>query len=490
MLRLMSGLKNLIHDIHRRSLWQVLGIYLVGSWIALQVVQTLTESLGMPAWFPQMAVILLVIGLPVVLATAFVQEGSGRGPPGEPTGPSPEADTGANLAGGTGSLDVPSTRPPRAQRLFTWKNAIGGGIVALALWGALAGVWLFVRPGGSATLGGGGEADRPSIAVLPFAIRSASEEDAFFVDGMHDDILTALSKISALKVISRTSVMEYRGQTANVRQIAQELNAQTVLEGGVQRAGGRVRINLQLIDAATDEHLWAETYEREMSVDNVFVIQSEIARAVAAELEAALAPEEAARIASVLTRDPVAYERYLKARETFASGGQEGWTRSAQLYEEAVELDPGFVEAYLGVAAVHALIHWFGIDRSPDRLEAARVAVEQAVALDPESPDVHLGVGLYLYRSRQYEAAMGELLIAAPGLPNSAPLFRTLGYIQRRMGRFEEAAQNLRKAYELDPRSANTANSLGKWGIPLSPPTPRYSGYRGSAGRFPRPVPR
>ncbi len=238
--------KNLIHEIHRRSLWQVLGIYVVGSWFVLQVVDTLAGALNLPDWAPAFALFLLIVGLPIVLATAFLQEG--------PRGSK------ALHAKALDAEAVGPKEPGAHHRLLTWRNAILGGVGATLLWGGFAAGWfLFGRSGGAeATLDVPGaevwiaefptaEArtaedaaeDRPSIAVLPLANRSALEEDAFFVDGIHDDILTHLSKIDGLKVSARTSVMQYRESPPPIRQIAEELNVATVLEGGVQRAGER-----------------------------------------------------------------------------------------------------------------------------------------------------------------------------------------------------------------------------------------------------------
>ena len=255
----MTRLRQLIHEIHRRSLWQVLGIYVVGSWLVLQAVDTLAGALNLPDWAPPFALFLLIIGFPIVLATAFIQEG-------------PKSSE---------ALDAEAVEPkdPGAHhRLLTWRNAIIWGVAASLLWGGFAAGWfLFGRSGSAEAVAEVPVAEeteevRQSIAVLPLANRSALEEDAFFVDGIHDDILTHLSKIDGLKVIARTSVMQYRESPPPIREIAEELNVATVLEGGVQRAGERVRVNVQLIDARTEAHLWAQTYDEQLTAANIFSI--------------------------------------------------------------------------------------------------------------------------------------------------------------------------------------------------------------------------
>ncbi len=187
-----------------------------------------------------------------------------------------------------------------------------------------------------------------SIAVLPFANRSANQADAFFVDGIHDDILTHISRISALKVISRTSVMSYRDTTKNLKTIGEELGVSTVLEGGIQRAGNQIRVNVQLIDAATDEHLWADTYDRRLTANNIFAIQSEIAKTVADALRATLSPEEQDRLATVPTENLAAYEAYLLGRQRLARETAAAFAEAVDYFQQAIELDPNFALAYVG----------------------------------------------------------------------------------------------------------------------------------------------
>ncbi len=244
----MSRLKQLIQEVHRRSLWQVLLIYIGAGWIVFEIVQTVTEGLDLPQWFPAFAALLLLIGLPIVLATAFVQEGI-----------SPSRRHDATLMPGA---EPGSEARPRevagARRLFSWRSAISGGVLALALWGVVAAGWLLFGERAPDTVDA-----RKSIAVLPLDNIGDLDESQAFTDGIHDDILTHLFKIADLKVISRTSVLEYRDTRRNLRQIADELGVGAILEGGVQRSGNRVRIN----------------YGEDLTAENVFAIQTDIASA-------------------------------------------------------------------------------------------------------------------------------------------------------------------------------------------------------------------
>ena len=298
----MSQTKRFIREIHRRSLWQVLSIYLTASWIAVQVVQTLADSAGLPSWVPAMAVTLLVIGFPIVMATAFIQEGIGQ----ERGSQDREPDASELVAAG----------PTTTRRLFTWRNAIGGGVAAFALWGVVATFLLLAGPRADGSLARG-EPDRPVIAVLPFTSGGAEEDSKTLSLGLHDDLLTRLSKIKALRVISRTSMMQYQETTKNIRDIGQELGAAAILEGSVLAVGDQVRVNAQLIDASTDEHLWADNYQMAYTLKNIFDLQREIAERIADALSATLLPEEKTELAAVPTEDMDAYNFFLRLEIKF-----------------------------------------------------------------------------------------------------------------------------------------------------------------------------
>jgi len=443
-----SGLKRLISEIHHRSLWQVLAIYVVASWVVFEVVQTVTEGLGMPTWFPAFAALLLLIGLPIVLATAFVQEGISPSRRHDPT----------LMPGGELDADAEPREVAGARRLFTWRNAITGGVLALALWGVLATGWYVVYGGGAAVSSG----QRKSVAVIPFSNMSADPENEYFSDGITDDIITHLSMIADLKVISRQSSMQYKGSEKSLRQIAEELGVATILEGGVQRIGDRVRINAQLIDAESEGHLWVEQYDRDLT--DVFAIQSDVAERIARALAAELTPEAQARIERRPTDDMEAYDAYLRG-EGYAGRGEaeEDMRLAIQMYERAVELDPGFALAWAGLAEQQAELYWFHYDRSDAPLTAARRAIDRALALDPELPEAYLARGLYHYWGHlDYDRALRDLERARVGLPGDARVVTATGWVRRRQGRFDLAVDLLREAVELDPLSLITLRNLAE----------------------------
>src|SRR5262249_43297315 len=267
-----------------------------------------------------------------------------------------------------------------------------------------------------------------SIAVLPFENLSEDESNAFFADGVQDEILTDLAKVADLKVISRTSVMQYRDKAArNLREIAQQLGVAHVLEGSVQRAASKIRVNAQLIDARNDAHLWAQTYDRDLA--DVFAIQSEIAKTIAEQLQAKLSPKEAAVVEAKPTKDLVAYDLYLKASEidrtrasSIGTGGAEGAKQEVQLLEQAVARDPAFVPALCRLANTYLYLYWLN-DRSAPHVDLAKKALETAARLQPNAGEVHLTRGLLYYRgSLDYEPALAEFALAQRSLPNDASI--------------------------------------------------------------------
>ncbi|MDP9099789.1 MAG: winged helix-turn-helix domain-containing protein, partial [Verrucomicrobiota bacterium] len=304
-----------------------------------------------------------------------------------------------------------------------------------------------------------------SIAVLPFANLSADQENAFFAEGIQDDILTALAKIAQLKVIARTSVMTYpAGPTRDLREIGQALAVAKILEGSVRRAGGKVRVTVQLIDTRTNTHVWAETYDRDLA--DVFAIQSEIARQIATQLQAKLSPNEKAAIEERPTRDLVAYDLYLRAKVFYASGlssskGQDSLEEAVRLLDQAVTRDPGFFLAYCQLARAHDLLYFLGADHTPARLAAADSAIAAAVRLRPDSGEVHLASAWHLYHGyRDYDHARAELALAQRTLPNAPTIFELLGLVGRRQGRWEESTLSLEKAVDLDPGNKSLLGNL------------------------------
>ena len=442
----MSVFRRLITEAHRRSVWQVLGIYLGGAWVAFQVVQALTENAGLPAWFPALALALLVLGLPVVVATAFVQEGPPR--MGEET-----------QAGGEIGAPSSAASPESASaRVFTWRNAMLGGAAAFSLWGVVAAAWLLMGAGPTPLTGA--EDERPTIAVLPFDNLSGDAENAYFADGVHEELLTRLASIEALRVISRTSVMEYRDTDRNIRTIAAELGVGAILEGSVRRAGNRVRITAQLIDADTDEHLWAESYDRDLA--DIFAIQADVAEKIAAALNARLAPAERRSLEERPTEDLEAYDYYLRALEIDQRGGQpDNVAASQQLYERAVQRDADFVAARARLVWSHLLTYWLGYDRSPARVDVARAHVAHLQRIAPDAPETHYALGfLRYYGDYDFAGAAREFELALGGAPHLAR--PGLAYVQRRMGMWEEHIRNMELSRRASPRDQDLPRNLAE----------------------------
>ena len=305
-----------------------------------------------------------------------------------------------------------------------------------------------------------------SIAVLPFENLSEEKANAFFAEGVQDEILTHLAKIADLKVISRTSVMQYKsGAPRNLREIGQQLGVAHVVEGSVQRAANKVRVNAQLIDARTDAHLWAQTYDRDLA--DVFAIQSEIAKAIADQLQAKLSPNEKKAIEQPPTTDLAAFDLYSRAKSLLLTAGfsatsEPDQRKAIELLDEAVKRDPSFFDAYCQLAYAHEIAYAVrGYDHTPARLALAEAAVQAATRLRPDAAETHLARAQYLYYGlRDYAGALAELEIARRALPNDPRLFELTGYILRRRGQQEEGLRNLERAVELDPRNFYTLQQI------------------------------
>src|SRR2546421_9814782 len=337
------------------------------------------------------------------------------------------------------------------------------GASLLVLCAIIAGVFFFFarRPTTSAL-----RVLDKSIAVLPFENRSEDKANAYFTDGVQDEILTDLAKIADLKVISRTSVMQYKsGAPRNLREIGQQLGVAHVVEGSVQRAANKVRVIAQLVDARNDAHLWAQTYDRDLA--DVFAIQSEIAKAIADQLQAKLSPNEKKAIEQPPTTDLAAFDLYSRAKSLLLTANltvtqDQDLRKAIELLDEAVKRDPSFFDAYCQLAYAHETLYAVrGFDHTPARLALAEAAMQAATRLRPDAGETHLARANYLYYGlRDYAAALAELEIARRGLPNDPRLFELTGYILRRRGQQEEGLQNLQRAVELDPRNINILQEI------------------------------
>jgi TolB-like protein/class 3 adenylate cyclase/Tfp pilus assembly protein PilF len=331
----------------------------------------------------------------------------------------------------------------------------------LVLGAIIAGVFFARRPTNSAV-----RVLDKSIAVLPFENLSEDKANAYFTDGVQDEILTYLAKIADLKVISRTSVLQYKsGVARNLREIAQQLGVANLVEGSVQRSGNRVRVNAQLIDARNDAHLWALSYDRDLA--DVFAIQSEIAKAIADQLQAKLSPNEKKAIGQPPTTDLAAFDLYSRAKSllltaNFSATVDSDVQKAIELLDGAVKRDPSFFDAYCQLARGHEFVYAVTeSDHTPARLALAEAALQAAARLRPHAAETHLARAQYLYYGlRDYAGALAELEIARPALPNDPRLFELTGYILRRRGQQEEGLRNLERAVELDPRNVYTLQQI------------------------------
>jgi TolB-like protein/class 3 adenylate cyclase/Tfp pilus assembly protein PilF len=319
-------------------------------------------------------------------------------------------------------------------------------------------------PSGPAAAGSLPTAEK-SIAVLPFENLSSDKENVFFTDGVQDQILTNLANIAELKVISRTSVMQYKtGAQRNLREIGQQLGVAHLLEGSVQRAANKVRVNAQLIDARTDAHLWAQTYDRDLA--DVFAIQSEIAKAIADQLQAKLSPTEKSAIERPPTADVTAFDLYSRAKNlnlstSFSAIGAKNLLQAVDLLNQALARDPSFFLAQCQLAYAHSHLYFLGIDHTPGRLGLAEAAVAAAVRLRPDAGEAHVARAEHLYRVYlDYDGALAELENARRTLPNDPRVFELTGYIARRQNKQEEGLRNLKRASELDPRNVFTLQQI------------------------------
>jgi len=428
-----------IAELKRRNVFRVGVAYGIVGWLLIEVAHTAFPTLQLPEWTTTLVTVLLIMGFPIALVIAWAFELTPEGIKRES-----KVDPTESITRVTGrKLDF----------------AIIGLLAVTVVYFVVDKFVLEAEPklatGATEQIPGGVPiASEASIAVLPFANRSADEADAFFVDGMHDDILTHLAKIRSLKVISRTSVMEYRNTTKNLKTIGQELGAATVLEGGVQRAGTQIRVNVQLIDAKTDDHLWAEIYDRQLTAANIFAIQTEIATAIAEALRATLSTEEQHRLAAVPTENLEAYEAYLLGKQRLASRTTVAFTQAVDYFQRAIRLDPAFALAYVGLAETYVLQAFYSGAPPVETLAKAREAAEQALRLNDQLGEAYNALAAVKEDSNDLEGAEAAYKRALKLNPNHALSLHWYGWMLRsRLGRPEEALELHRRASELDPLS-------------------------------------
>ena len=444
-----------IAELKRRNVIRMAGLYLVGAWLVVQVAGTLLPVFEAPPWAMKTLVGLLAVSFVPALIFSWVFELT-------PDGLKRDAEV----------TPEESIAPQTAHRMD--RTIIAVLAIALAYFGLDKFVLAPRREAAqitqavqSSTQQAAKAGNTKSIAVLPFENLSADKDNAYFASGMQYEILTRLAGIHDLKVISRTSTEQYASHPPNLKIVAEQLGVATVLEGSVQKADGKVRINLQLIDARTDGHLWAQNYDRDLK--DVFAVQSDVAEKVAEALKAQLLPAESARIASVPTKKPEAYDLFLKAEyftsqinSATAKDPADVLSKAADLYERAIAADPDFALAYARLSYLRAEAYWLGIDASPQARNAAQSAATQALALQPNLPEAHLAMGyVHYWGYRDYVPALAEFATARASLPNDASMFAAIAYVHRRQGDLVQAVSELEQAAVLDPRDTSLPGNLG-----------------------------
>jgi TolB-like protein/Tfp pilus assembly protein PilF len=447
---------SLIAELKRRNVFRVGVAYAIVAWILVEMASVVLPALRLPEWTLTLLVFLVIAGFPLALIVAWAFELTPEGIKREA-----EVDRTESITHVTGrKLDF----------------AIIGLLVVAVVFLVVDNYVLETEPeqaevAAEQAPGPESVVREKSIAVLPFENQSQDASNEPFTIGIHDDILTQISKIRALKVISRTSVMEYRNTTKNLKTIGQELGVATVLEGGVQRAGDRVRINVQLIDAATDEHLWADTYDRQLTAANIFAIQTEIATAIADALRATLSPEEQDRLAIVPTENLDAYEAYLLGKQRLARRTTSAFAQAVDYFQRAIRLDPAFALAYVGLAETYILQDFYSGLPHEETIAKARAAAEQALKLNDQLGEAYTALAAVKEDAQDYEGAEAAYKRALELNPNYPLSLHWYGWMLRSsLGRPEEALQLHRRASELDPLSgvmalnvAGDLESLGRF---------------------------
>ncbi len=457
---------NFLEELKRRNVIRVGIAYVVVAWLVAQVAGFAIETFGAPDWALKIFVVFLMLGFPIVVLFAWAFEMT-------PEGIKLEKNVDRSQ----------SITPQTGKRL---NNTI---LILMAL--AIA-FLLFDKFSAPAKPGSGHFSEQAlgeiaatneksaltpieaedeaqpaisnnSIAVLPFANRSNKEDDLFFTDGIHDDLLTQLAKISGLKVISRTSVMKYKNTEKTIPEIAAELGVATILEGGIQRAGNRVRINAQLIDVKTDEHLWAETFDREMTMENIFDIQSDITRHIVMAVKGELSDEESEALGDMPTASLAAYEAYLHAKTIMIAPdyNREKYLEAEVWVKNALENDPEFALAWAMMVEIHGEAIWMGFDDSPERIRMVQDALSKASQYGPFLPETLAARGEYLYRvENNYHEAEIAFRSASEAKPGDAGLRVRLALTERRTGKWEQAVESFQQAIDLDPDNLQARTTL------------------------------
>ena len=425
---------SLLAELQRRNVLRAAAFYAAAAWLAVQVATQVFPFFNVPNWVVRLVVVAVVVGFPLALAFAWFYEVT-------PQGIRRESQV---------DRSDPQLQAS-AKRLDRWIIAV----LALAVALLLADRFVLHSAVEQPVTG-------RSIAVLPFENLSADPANAYFADGIQDEILTRLAKIGALHVVSRTSTQQYAAKPGNLPDIARQLGVATVLEGSVQKVGDAVRVTVQLIKAATDEHLWAETYDRKL--DDIFGVETEVAQAIASELQIKLSGGEQSAVMAMSTRNPEAYQAYLQGLSIETrnlSSNNEGARSAAAAYAQAVRQDPAFAQAWARLAIVRSFMYFNFIDRTDDALAQIKQAADTALQLQPELGEAYLALGYYRYRGlRDFEGGLKAFEQARQRLPNNADVLSSISYIERRQGKWREAVGHLEQASWINPLGVAMLNEL------------------------------
>jgi len=440
-----------LSQLKQRRVYRVAIGYAIVAWLMVQIAATVLPAFHAPEFVLPVLIVLLGVGFPVALVLAWAFDVTPSGIEKTPEG------TGTSAA--------------RNMR-YAWALAGLGLLIAAVGVGAY---WFWHRPLTKRTAtaeisnviaektaaGPAVAISEKSIAVLPFENLSSDKENAYFAEGIQDEILTRLSKIAALKVISRTSTQKYKSAPDNLREVGSQLGVANILEGSVQKIANAAHINVQLIRATTDEHVWAESYNRKL--DDVFSVEGEVATAIAEQLNAKLTGAEHKEITDKPTNNPVAYDAYLRGVAIEHNQyGYESYQHAVTAYAQAVQLDPKFALAWARLAVLRSFLFFNSIDRNVNTPPAVQEAADRAMALAPEAGESWVAKGAYHYRVlRDFEGAVTAYQEAQRRLPNNAFLLQNLAFVLRRVGRWQDAETNYNKALELDPRDVSLLSSLG-----------------------------
>jgi TolB-like protein/Tfp pilus assembly protein PilF len=430
--------KNFFGELKRRNVYKVAVAYAVAGWALAQGLAQVLPVFSVPNWVIQLLVVLIILGLPIALGLAWAFELT------------PE---------GLKRTDEVDETSAAAHKKRAWLYVvIASAFVSI-------GLFFLGRYSAAPTQHAAVDTSVKSIAVLPFENLSDDKQNTYFADGVQDQILTNLGRVSDLRVISHTSVSQYKsGEPRNLREIGKQLGVTHILEGSVRRADDRLRISAQLIDARTDSQIWAETYER--TAADLFAIQSDLAQSIVAQLQAKLSPQQKAEIEQRPTQDLLAFELYQQAKQIvdsylIADNVRTALLSALQSLDQAIKRDPDFVSAYCYIARANDLLYFFDLVPTRDRIHFAEAAVKAALRLRPDSAEAHFARADFLFRChRDYEGALKELAIARPGLPNDTAFFILSGYINRRRNNWSQAQQDFSTAVALDPRNPNAYNLL------------------------------